>query len=186
MELLKTTKLLHSWRTKQPMSGKLIELENFRTIIQNTLKPQNIKSHQKQMTHLKMNLRLKQRVLKRGGEMAKKCLRNILYSSPLAIRKKAKQTAWRYLSYPKMRMGGGNNHQQLLEWVWGIGNPFSQLGGLQIGPDTWNSRWRILKKLKQNLLYDQIILLFTTPKGLDILLQRYLLSHINCWSSHNS
>lgn len=78
-----------------------------------------------------MNLRLKQRVLKRGGEMAKKCLRNILYSSPLAIRKKAKQTAWRYLSYPKMRMGKKkNNHQQLLEWVWGIGSPYSQVVGL--------------------------------------------------------
>lgn len=85
-----------------------------------------------------MNLRLKQRVLKRGGKMAKKCLRNILYSSPLAIRKKTKRTAWRYLSYPKMRMGKKkkNNHQQLLEWVWGIGNPYSQVVGLQIGPDT--------------------------------------------------
>lgn len=153
MELLKTTKLLHSWRSKQPMSGKLIELENFRTIIQNILKIQNIKSHKNKWL-IKKWTETWTKSSKTWGEMAKKYLRNILYSSPLAIGEKAKQTAWRYLSYPKMRMGRKkSNHQQLLEWVWGIGNPYSQLVGLQIGPDTWNLRWRILQKLKQNLLY---------------------------------
>lgn len=78
-----------------------------------------------------MNLRLKQRVLKRGGEMAKKCLRNILYSSPLAIRKKAKRTAWRYLSYPKMRMGGGGKQPPTIAGM-GVGNrkPLFTVGGL--------------------------------------------------------
>lgn len=53
--------------------------------------------------------------------MAKKYLRNILYSSPLAIGEKAKQTAWRYLSYPKMRMGRKKKQPPTIAGM-GVGN----------------------------------------------------------------
>lgn len=53
--------------------------------------------------------------------MAKKYLRNILYSSPLAIGEKANQTAWRYLSYPKMRMGRKKKQPPTIAGM-GVGN----------------------------------------------------------------
>lgn len=49
------------------------------------------------------------------------------------------------------------------------------------------SAWRILKKLKINLPNDQSIPLpWHLPRGLNVLLHRYLLSHVHCCSVHNS
>lgn len=45
------------------------------------------------------------------------------------------------------------------------------------------SVWRILKILKNNLTFPSYIILWHMPKGLNILLQRYMLSHLHCFTS---
>lgn len=50
----------------------------------------------------------------------------------------------------------------------------------------WKSLWGMLSMLNLGLPYDLVILVLGTyPKGLDILLRRYVLSHVDGHSIHN-
>lgn len=79
-----------------------------------------------------MNLRLKQRVLKRGEGMTKKCLRNILYSYPIAIRKKNKANSLEISILSQNENGKKKNKQPPTIAGMGVGNrkPLFTGGGL--------------------------------------------------------
>lgn len=61
--------------------------------------------------------------------------------------------------------------------MWGKGYPHSLLVGLQTGPATMEI-WKILKKLKTDLLDEQ-------PQQVDKFLLRYWLLHTDCYFVHN-